>query len=107
MTEQQRSQSEAGRDDRPFASGWSPTRPRVRLFALIMSWLVSGIALLAAAYLVPGASATDFRAAVAAAAVIALMTALLPPLVAALRLPFTLVVGFLLVLCLDAALLLV
>src|SRR6185295_11088374 len=40
-----------------------------------------------------------------AAAVIALLNAILPPLVAALRLPFTLITGFLAVLVLDALML--
>ena len=47
-----------------------------------------------------------FWAAILAAAVIALLNAILPPVVAALRLPLTLVLGFLLVLVLDALMLL-
>ena len=42
------------------------------------------------------------RQAFFAAAIIAVLNALLPPLIAALRLPFMLVVGFLLVLAVDA-----
>ena len=64
------------------------------------------LALLLAAELVPGAHVTDFWNALAAAAVIAVLNALLPPLVAALRLPLTLLVGFVLVLVLDALMLL-
>ena len=41
------------------------------------------------------------------AAIVGVLNALLPPLVAALRLPFTVAIGFLLVLALDAAILLV
>ena len=40
------------------------------------------------------------------AAIVGVLNALLPPLVAALRLPFTVAIGFLLVLALDAAILL-
>jgi uncharacterized membrane protein YvlD (DUF360 family) len=48
----------------------------------------------------------NFLSALLAAAVIAVLNAILPPLVAALRLPFMLVLGFLLVLVLDALMLL-
>ena len=58
-----------------------------------------------AAALVPGASVTDARGAFAAAAVIGLLNAVLPPVVAALRLPFTLLLGFFLVLLLDVLML--
>jgi uncharacterized membrane protein YvlD (DUF360 family) len=63
------------------------------------------ISLLVAGWILPGASIESFRGAVVAAAVIALLNALLPPLVAALRLPFTLLTGFVLVLVLDALML--
>jgi uncharacterized membrane protein YvlD (DUF360 family) len=84
---------------------WSPERPRVRPLRLIASWLVSGVALLVAAFLVPHVSVTGLGGAIVAAALIAVLNALLPPIVAALRLPFTLVIGFLLVLVLDALML--
>jgi uncharacterized membrane protein YvlD (DUF360 family) len=61
---------------------------------------------MAAAAIVPGASATTFVGAAAVAAVIAVLNALLPPIVAALRLPFMLLLGFVLVLLLDALMLL-
>ena len=41
------------------------------------------------------------------AAIVAVLNAILPPVIAALRLPFTVAIGFLLVLALDAAMLLV
>jgi uncharacterized membrane protein YvlD (DUF360 family) len=77
----------------------------VRPFRLIASWLVSAVALLVAAFLVPHVSVEGLGGAIVAAALIALLNALLPPIVAALRLPFTLVLGFLLVLVLDALML--
>ena len=40
------------------------------------------------------------------AAIVGILNAVLPPLVAALRLPFTVAIGFLLALALDAAILL-
>jgi uncharacterized membrane protein YvlD (DUF360 family) len=71
-----------------------------------MSWLFSAIALVVAAWVLPGAEVNGLPAAIVAAAVIGILNALLPPIVAALRLPLTLVFGFLLVLVLDALMLL-
>ena len=88
------------------AAGWTPARPRFRVARLLTTWIASAAALTIAAGLVPGASVADFRGAAAAAAVIAVLNAVLPPLVAALRLPFTLLVGFVLILLLDALMLL-
>jgi uncharacterized membrane protein YvlD (DUF360 family) len=92
-------------DGRP-ASAWTPERPRLHLLRLTAAWLVSALALLLAAGVVPGADVRGFGGAVAVAAVVAVLNALLPPLIAALRLPFTLLAGFVLVLALDAAMLL-
>jgi uncharacterized membrane protein YvlD (DUF360 family) len=86
---------------------WSPTRPRLRPFRLLLAWVVSAAALLAAAWIVPGAAVHGFAGALAAAAVIAIMNAVLPPIVAALRLPLMLLVGLVLVLVLDAVMLIV
>ena len=85
---------------------WSPARPRLGVLRLLTAWLVAAAGLLVAAGLVPGASVAHFRGAAVAAAVIAILNALLPPVVAALRLPFTLLLGFVLVLVLDALMLL-
>jgi uncharacterized membrane protein YvlD (DUF360 family) len=87
-------------------SGWHPERPRFRPLHLILTWLLSAIALLVAAWVLPGAEVNGFWSALLVTAVIALLNALLPPIVAALRLPFMLVAGFLLVLVLDALMLL-
>jgi uncharacterized membrane protein YvlD (DUF360 family) len=86
--------------------GWSPARPRLGPAQVVFTWLTVTLALMLAAWLVPGADVTDFWGALAAAAVIAVLNALLPPLVAALRLPLTLLLGFVLVLVLDALMLL-
>jgi uncharacterized membrane protein YvlD (DUF360 family) len=85
---------------------WTPAKPRLRVFPVLTAWLVNAVALVVAAQLLPGATVSDFGSAVAAAAAIAVLNALLPPLLAALRLPFTLLLGFVLVLFLDAAMLL-
>jgi len=85
---------------------WTPERPRFRIVRLVLGWLLSAVALLVAALIVPGASVSNFGAAVAAAAVIAALNAVLPPVVAALRLPFMALLGFFLVLGVDALMLL-
>ena len=86
---------------------WSPQPPRFRLVRVLVSWLVATLALLVAAAIVAGVSVHGFGGALLAAALIAILNAVLPPLVAALRLPFTLALGFVLVLFVDALMLLV
>jgi uncharacterized membrane protein YvlD (DUF360 family) len=73
---------------------------------VVGSWLISALALLGAASIVPGAHIESFWGALLVAAVVAVLNAIVPPVIAALRLPFTLVLGFLLVLAADAAILL-
>ena len=86
--------------------GWDPRRPHIGLIRLLISWAVATVALLAAAWIVPGADVRNFWGAFVAAAVIAVLNAILPPVIAALRLPLMLVVGLLLVLIVDALMLL-
>jgi uncharacterized membrane protein YvlD (DUF360 family) len=93
----------AGYGERPE---WGVGRPRFNVFRLVFSWLLGGAALLAAAWIVPGASVHDYGDALLAAAVIAALNAVLPPIVAAVRLPFVALLGFLVVLVLDALMLL-
>ena len=88
--------------DRPR---WQPERLRFHPFRLLVSWVVSAAALLVAAWLVPHVEVTGFGGAVVAAGLIAILNAVLPPIIASLRLPFTLIAGFLLVLALDAIML--
>ena len=86
---------------------WEPQVPRFRLVHVLLSWLVAAVSVLIAAAIVPGVSVGDFLDALAAAAGIAALNAVLPPLLAALRLPFTLALGFVTVLALDAVILLI
>ncbi|HEX3455557.1 MAG TPA: phage holin family protein, partial [Gaiellaceae bacterium] len=86
--------------------GWSPQRPRYRLGQVVLSWVLVAASLVVATKLVPGASDSTFQAALVVAALVALLNALLPPLVAALRLPFMALLGFFLILALDAGMLL-
>jgi uncharacterized membrane protein YvlD (DUF360 family) len=84
---------------------WSPERPRLHPVRIAIAWLGSALGLLLAAGLVPGAELKGFGGAVAVAGIVGILNAVLPPLVAALRLPFTVAIGFLLALALDAAIL--
>jgi uncharacterized membrane protein YvlD (DUF360 family) len=85
---------------------WGLGRPRLHVLRLLLSWALSALALLVAAGLVPGATVASYRSALAAAAVIAVLNAILPPLAAAVRVPFVALLGFLAILVLDAAMLL-
>jgi uncharacterized membrane protein YvlD (DUF360 family) len=81
-------------------------RPRLRLFPLIVSWLATGTAFMVAAGILPGVAIEGFWGALLVAAIVAALNAVIPPVLAALRLPLTLVLGFLLVLIADAGILL-
>ena len=78
-------------------------RPKLQPVRLLVAWLLSAAALLFAAWVLPGLAINERGGALLAALLIAIFNAVLPPLVAAIRLPLTLVLGFLLVLVIDAA----
>lgn len=82
---------------------WQPATPRINPLRLVVSWALTATAVFVAAELVPGFEIDRTGGGFLVAAVMAIVNAVLPPLVAALRLPFTLVSGFLLVLLVDAA----
>ena len=81
---------------------WRPAKPGLRPLRLVVAWVVSAASVYVAGAIVPGVSLDDPGGAFLVAALIAVVNAVLPPLIAALRLPFTLVAGFLLVLFADA-----
>jgi uncharacterized membrane protein YvlD (DUF360 family) len=84
-------------------AAWEPVVPRLRIGRLLLAWVVGAASLALAAWLVPGVELAGAAAALVVVLVIGLVNGVLPPLLAALRLPFTLVLGFLLVLFADAA----
>jgi uncharacterized membrane protein YvlD (DUF360 family) len=84
---------------------WEPATPRLGLVRTIVSWVVAAASVAVAAWLVPGVALEATGAAFLVAAVIAVLNAVVPPALAALRLPFMLALGFLLVLIADAGLL--
>ena len=84
---------------------WRPDKPRVRVGRVLLAWVVAAASVAAAAWLLPGMALERSGAAFAVAAAVAVLNAVLPPLLAALRLPFMLAAGFLLILVADALLL--
>ena len=86
----------------PNSPDWRPQAPRLRPVRLLAAWLVSALALILAAQVLPGVAIDGFWGAVAVAAAIAVLNAFLPPLVAALRLPATLITGLLALIVLNA-----
>lgn len=85
---------------------WEPSKPRLRPLRLALAWAVSAASVYVAAGLVPGVALDRPGAAFVVAAAIAVLNAVLPPVIAALRLPFMLALGFILVLLVDALMLL-
>jgi uncharacterized membrane protein YvlD (DUF360 family) len=82
--------------------GWRPAALRLKPLPLLLAWLVTAASVYVAAGIVPGVDLEAAGGAVLLAAAIGILNALLPPLVAGLRLPFTILLGFFLVLFVDA-----
>jgi uncharacterized membrane protein YvlD (DUF360 family) len=101
--------AKAGASDAGFGARprWEPTKPRLRPLQLLLAWVVAAASVHVAAALIPDVELKDIGGAFLVAAVIAVVNSVLPPLVAGLRLPFTLVLGFVSVLLIDAAALII
>ena len=85
---------------------WKAARPRFRPLRLVLALFVGAVAVVVSGLILPGVHVKTFLGALEAAALIAVLNAVLPPLVAALRLPLMLIIGFLAVLIVDALILL-
>ena len=85
---------------------WEPEAPRLRPIRVLIAWVVAGASLYVAGVLLPGVDLEQTGAAWIAAAAVAVLNAILPPILAALRLPYMVAIGFILVLLADAFLLL-
>ena len=96
----------SSREQAHDAPSWRPTRPKLRPLHLVVAWLVAATSLLVAAWIVPGASVNGFLGALAAALAIAVLNAIVPPVLAALRLPLQVLTGLILILIADALMLL-
>src|SRR3954467_7234241 len=81
---------------------WEPAKPRIRPLRLVLSWLVAAASLWLTAAGVPGVAIGGAGAALGVALGIAVINAVLPPVLAALRLPFMVGIGFVLVLFANA-----
>jgi uncharacterized membrane protein YvlD (DUF360 family) len=84
---------------------WVVDRPRLPLRSVVVGWALATAGLLAAAVLLPGLHADGLIGAFGVAAVVGILNALIVPAIARIRLPFTVLTGFVLVLVLDAAVL--
>jgi uncharacterized membrane protein YvlD (DUF360 family) len=85
---------------------WQPAKPRLGVLRTLLSVLVAAASLWVAAAIVPGVALEQTGAAFAVAAVLVVLNAVLPPVLAALRLPAMLLAGFAAILVADALLLL-
>ena len=80
-------------------------RPRLRLGSVLIGWTLASAGLLAAAALLPGLRIERAWGAFGVAAAVGILNASIVPTVARIRLPFTLLTGFMVVLLLDAGVL--
>ncbi|MEE4275572.1 MAG: phage holin family protein, partial [Thermoleophilia bacterium] len=76
---------------------------RVRPLHIVVKLIVAAVAVYVAAWLLPGVDVAGPGGAFVAALLIAVLNVFIPPVVASLRLPFTLALGFLLAIGGDAA----
>jgi uncharacterized membrane protein YvlD (DUF360 family) len=81
---------------------WQPEYPRFKVTRLIATIILFAPAVFFAAWIVPGVKIPSFWGALVVAAFVVVINLLVPPLIAAVRLPLTLVADFLLILVLDA-----
>ena len=75
---------------------WRPARPRFHPLRSSSRWLLSAVSLFVAALLVPDVAVNGFVGAIIVILAIAILNAIVPPLIAALRLPFMALLGFVL-----------
>ncbi|HWH15803.1 MAG TPA: phage holin family protein [Miltoncostaeaceae bacterium] len=81
---------------------WVPAPLRLHPLRVLVGWAAATVALLIAAAVLPGLQVGGLLGGVLAAAAIGVLNAVLPPLIALVRLPFALAAGFVLMLVLDA-----
>src|SRR3954463_10321136 len=84
---------------------WQPAAPRIGLLRLGISWAILTVSVYVAAGLTPGVGLERPGAGALVAFTLAFLNAIVPPVLAALRLPFMLAIGFVGILLVDAGLL--
>jgi len=89
----------------PRGPSWIVRRPELRIRSLLVGWALAAAGLLTAALVLPGLRVEGVLGAFGVVAVIGILNALTVPAIARIRLPFTVLSGFLVVLVLDAAVL--
>ncbi|HEY7537501.1 MAG TPA: phage holin family protein [Gaiellaceae bacterium] len=102
MSEPKTAQSEFGR-----AARRRDVKPKVHPLRLLVSLVFGAIGLLVSAWILPGVHVDNFGGALVVAVILGALNAVVPPILAALRLPYTVAFTFLLVLAADAAALLI
>src|SRR3954454_18567642 len=99
----------AGRQHRRMDYGetvrWEPVAPRIHLVRVLVSWAILTASVYISAGLVPGVGLDRPGAGALVALTLAFLNAIVPPVLAALRLPFMIAIGFIGILLVDAALL--
>lgn len=83
---------------------WDPVRPKYTVAHVVAHWIISAASLLVAAWMLPGIHLDGPQGAFFIVAFVAILNALLAPLVAAIRLPFSVALGFVISLLLSAVL---
>lgn len=73
---------------------------------LLINWLISALAILVSAYILPGVRVNDFMTALVAAVVLGIINAVLKPILILLSLPITILTLGLFTLVIDALLML-
>jgi uncharacterized membrane protein YvlD (DUF360 family) len=85
---------------------WEPAVPRISLLWMLVSLGILSASVYVAAALVPGVALEQPGASVVVALTLALLNAIVPPVLAALRLPFMVAIGFIGTLLIDVGVLL-
>lgn len=78
----------------------------MKLMPILISWIISSLAILVSAYLLPGVTVTSFIAALSAALVLGLANAILKPILILLTLPINFLTMGLFTLVINAAMVL-
>ena len=76
------------------------------MMSIVVKWLLSSIAVLIAAYILPGVAVTSFGTALLVAAILALLNAVLRPILVILTIPITVVTLGLFLLVINALIIL-